>query len=357
MVHLLVGHPIQLALRARRVAGPGVEGAREVAVVAVAADDVGVERDELVLREAPVAGLLEPGVGPGSGGEEAGLDVVAAEGDHALVQDRPELVLAQPGSHRRAEPGDRDLGRADRGAHALQLLGGLDRAGALHRRLRVGEVEALVAERERRPRVGALDPDRRSRPALLADELGDLPGPGPLDGLDPGAGGGVAGGDRGADLVDRLEAFGEVRAAGELVQDHRPGLRDEQVARRVARVEDLHVARAGRVADVHRVEQDARVERVRLHLLAHAAQAVGPDRGEIDRLLHRELVERRQLGQIRPIGVPVEVHRRSLVAGISDYPADAAGVRLTPRRRRAARDRGAGGRARSSRGPPCSRWG
>jgi hypothetical protein len=89
-----------------------------------------------------------------------------------------------------------------------------------------------------------------------------------------------------------------VRAAGELVQDDRSRLRDEQVARWIARVEDLHIARSGRVADVHRVEQDARVERVSRHLLAHAAEAVGPDRREIDRLLHRELIKRRQLGQI-----------------------------------------------------------
>ena len=61
MVHLLVGALIQLALSARRVAGPGVEGAREVAVVAVAADDVRVERDEFVLRQASVGGLLNQG--------------------------------------------------------------------------------------------------------------------------------------------------------------------------------------------------------------------------------------------------------------------------------------------------------
>ena len=43
--------------RLRRVgaSGPGVEGAREVAVVAVAADDVGVERDELARLEAALA--------------------------------------------------------------------------------------------------------------------------------------------------------------------------------------------------------------------------------------------------------------------------------------------------------------
>jgi hypothetical protein len=55
VVHLLVGDLIQLALSARRVVGPGVEGAREVAVVAVAADDVRVERDELAGLEAPLS--------------------------------------------------------------------------------------------------------------------------------------------------------------------------------------------------------------------------------------------------------------------------------------------------------------
>jgi hypothetical protein len=250
-----------------------------------------------------------------------GLDVVAAQGDDALVQDRPQLVLGQARTDRRAEAGDRDLGRTDRCAHALQLLGGLDRPGTLDRRLGVGEVNALVAEGQRRARVDALDADGRARPAVLAHEVGDLFRPGPFDVLDRGPGGGVAGGDRGAYLVDRLEPFGEVRATGELVQDHWSGLRHEQVARRVARVEDLHVACAGRVADVHRVQQHACVERVRLHLLTHAAEAVGPDRHQIDRLPGRKLIERDQLGQVRAVGVPVEVHHRSLSSRAGAPPA------------------------------------
>jgi hypothetical protein len=61
-MHLLVGDPVELALSARGFVGARVEGAGEVAVVAVAADDVGVERDHLVLSEPSIAGLLEPGV-------------------------------------------------------------------------------------------------------------------------------------------------------------------------------------------------------------------------------------------------------------------------------------------------------
>jgi hypothetical protein len=51
VVDLLVGDLIELALPARRLSRAGVEGSREVAVVAVAADHVGIERDQLVLAQ------------------------------------------------------------------------------------------------------------------------------------------------------------------------------------------------------------------------------------------------------------------------------------------------------------------
>src|SRR5688500_7240909 len=108
----------------------------------MAADDVRVERDEFVLPEASLRALLEPGVRTGAGSAQAVLDVDAPKPDHALVQDRPALVRAQSGSHGGPQAGDREPGRASGCAHALQLLGGLDGAGALARRLRVEEVEA-----------------------------------------------------------------------------------------------------------------------------------------------------------------------------------------------------------------------
>jgi hypothetical protein len=67
VVHLLMGDLVQLALLGRGYAGARVEGAGEVAVVAVAADDAGVEGDEFVFAQAAVARLLEPGVGARAG--------------------------------------------------------------------------------------------------------------------------------------------------------------------------------------------------------------------------------------------------------------------------------------------------
>ncbi len=110
------------------------------------------------------------------------------------------------------------------------------------------------------PGVDALDADARPGAAVRAHELCDLGRPRQLGVGDGGAGGDVARGDRRADLVDRLQPLGEVHAAGELVQDDGAVERQEEVAHRVAQVEDLHVARAGRVADVDRVDEDAGVE-------------------------------------------------------------------------------------------------
>jgi hypothetical protein len=133
---------------------------------------------------------------------------------------------------------------------------------------------------------------------VLADRYGNLLRPGRFDGRDRVAGGGVTGGHRRTDLVDRLQALGQVGAAGELVQDDRPGLRDEQVARRIAGVEDLHVACPGGIADVDRVEQHARVQRAGFHLRSHAAEAIGPDHRQIDRLIGLHLIEQRHARQI-----------------------------------------------------------
>ena len=156
----------------------------------------------------------------------------------------------------------------------------------------------MIAQSERRTGIRALEPDSRSGTAMLADRPGNLLRPCRFDGRDRVAGGGVAGGHRRTDLVDRLQALGQVSTAGELVQDDRSGLRDEQVARRIARVEDLHVARPGGIANVDWVKQHARVQRARFHLRSDAAQAIGPDRRQIDRLIALELIEQRQARQI-----------------------------------------------------------
>jgi hypothetical protein len=193
-------------------------------------------------------------------------------------------------------------------ARSVALIG-LDRSRELDRLLRVDEREALGRERRGRARVDALDPDAHATAAELPDQPRGLRGPAPLALRDPGAGGDEAGGERRPHLVDRLQAVREVHAARELEQQHRPVDGDQQVSRRVAEVVDLHVARAGRVADVDRVEQQAGGDVPLGHPHAHALEPVTPERLEIDLLGRRLAVDQPERRQVRPVGVPVEIHR------------------------------------------------
>jgi hypothetical protein len=161
----------------------------------------------------------------------------------------------------------------------------------------------------RRPGIDPLDADGLARAHQRAQRGRGRGRPVRLARADPGPRGDEARGDRGAHLVDGLQPVGQVHAAGELVEDRRPLGGDDQVARRVARVEDLHVARAGGVADVHRVEQQAGRDAAPRHLGAHPAQPVGPDRHHVDAALDRLAVEKGELGQLRPLRVPVQLHR------------------------------------------------
>ena len=97
----------------------------------------------------------------------------------------------------------------------------------------------------------------------------------------PRAGGDVRHGGRRPDLVDRLEPGGEMVAARKLEQHDRPLGRDEQVARRIAGVEHLHVAGAGGVADVDRIEQHAARQLARLQLLPQPPEPAQPQPFEV----------------------------------------------------------------------------
>ncbi len=157
MMHLLVRGLVEVALPRARLVRAAVEGAREVGIIAVTTDHVGIQTDQLVRPDDPVAGLLEPGVGARAGVQQPGLAVVTALGDHLGPEFRPKLIFRDAGPDRAAQPGDAALGGAQRGDDAFHLLRRLDRAGALHGRLRVDQGEALGGQRGGRAGVDALD--------------------------------------------------------------------------------------------------------------------------------------------------------------------------------------------------------
>jgi hypothetical protein len=83
------------------------------------------------------------------------------------------------------------------------------------------------------------------------------------------------------DLVDSLEPLCEVMAALVLEQDHRAFERDEDVTRRIAHGEELHVASVRRVADVDRIDEDARAHVPSLHLRTQPSEAAPPEAGKV----------------------------------------------------------------------------
>jgi hypothetical protein len=236
----------------------------------------------------PLSGLLEPGVGAGSGRQQARLDVLPVEGDHGLVEQRPHLVL---GPARRQPITQRlhpDRGRGQGTADAGDLIDGLNRACALERRLSIHQAQARFCQRSRGTGVHPLDADGRRPPAVQADFVTDLASPGTFGIADPVASRGVARRDRRPYLVYGLEPLGQVHATGELEQHDRSLRRDHERASRVAEVEDLHVPCTAGVAGAHRVDENARVDRALRHLLPDPAQAVAAKRHHVNRILGRQ---------------------------------------------------------------------
>jgi hypothetical protein len=251
----------------------------------VAADGVGVDGDQIARLDDPLSGLLEPRVGAGPGRQQAGLDILPAQGNHSLVEQRPHLVLG-PARHEPVTQGlHPDGGRGEGTADAGDLLGGLDRACALERRLSIHQVKARLCQRSRGTGVHPLDADGRRRAAVPADLLTDLASPGTFGIADPVACRDVARRDRRPYLVYRLEPFGQVHATGELEQHDRTLGRDHKRASRVAEMEYLHVPRTAGIADAHRVNENARVDRAPRHLVPDPPQPVAAKCHHVDRVL------------------------------------------------------------------------
>src|SRR5207244_10894646 len=60
VLNLVMRHAVERLLVGRRLARAAAEGAREVGIVAVAADRVGIERDQLTRPDLAAARLVEP---------------------------------------------------------------------------------------------------------------------------------------------------------------------------------------------------------------------------------------------------------------------------------------------------------
>ena len=298
---------IERFLRARGPARPGVKGAREIRIIAVAADHIGVERHQIACADHMMRAFLKPRVGPGAGIEQPGLAVIAIAGDHRLMHHRPELVLGHPRPQGRAQLAHRRFGRAQAGADAFHLFRRFDRAGHFHRRLRVRHREPLFAKRNCRAGVQPLHAHLGAAADKPGNQIAHFRRPVLFARSDLRPGGNETGGACRAHFVDGVETIGQMQAAGEFEQDRAVGGQQQITRRRIAHRKHLHVAGAGGVADVDRVREDHRAEPACRHLMAQPVAAIVIDRAQVDAGTFRRAVEQRNGGQIAALGVPVEI--------------------------------------------------
>ena len=204
--------------------------------------------------------------------------VLATTADHHVRQHGQELTFADPGGDRRFER--REHVHHYRGVHVEQpqLLWRLDPARFLCDLRGVSDLHASMLERDECRRPQSVDGDRLTRRAELPDGRQRLVGEQVRLGLRivvelPGV-------HRTHVGCAKCRAMHRVRV---LEQDGRSFLRHDGAANERAHRVDGHRARAGRVADVRLVEEQADLDRVVAHRRLKPVQSFEPERLDVVR--------------------------------------------------------------------------
>ena len=165
-----VGTPLLVARRAAaRPPGP-----RDIATIAVAADEVGVESHEIARLDHAVRALLIPGIGPRARGQQTALDPLAAQGDALLMQPRPQLLLGDTGRKRGMHGTDGGLAGGNRLAHGEEFLRRLAGARTLGQLLPVHDLHAEPLQWKEAGNVEPIDRESPVTAAVARNEIGDL---------------------------------------------------------------------------------------------------------------------------------------------------------------------------------------
>ena len=157
--------------------------------------------------------------------------------------------------------------RAERSAHSCNsvvtgrhcevdrrdLFGCLNDLGPVGHGLSVNDVDAVTFQRLESGWVEAVDSESSTSRRARAEQGNNLLGPISGELVDSGAGNEVVPADGVADFGDVVVPVGEVLAALEIEQYDRSLHGDVRVSTRVVQGVDLHIRRAGRVADVDRI--------------------------------------------------------------------------------------------------------
>ena len=293
-VRVRLGIEAPLLVARPRVAHPG---ARDVAAVAVGADQVGVEGHDVAALDDAHRRFAEPRVGARPRRQQATLDPFAPARDVPAVQLGPERVLGDTGPERLVHRRDGLLADGDAVAHQGDLAGRLDQPRVLHHLEPVGDLVAQPLQLDDALRRDTVDGDAPIGAAVLADHRVQIDRPRPCLIHLPRTGQEVEEGNGGAHLVDGGEPGDQqVAAAAEFEEADQAFGRHIDVARLVVGAPDLHVRRVDGVADIQRVVEEDAGEIAFREGLAHTPEPIEAHRVDVagrGAVLHRAVLARR----------------------------------------------------------------
>ena len=280
---LVVGGPVQAALRGGGSGGRAEKGPRQIRSVPEGPDGVGVEGEQIARPQRAIASFLEPRIRSLAGAEQPSVDPLGAALEHPGVVERPQLVFRHAGLQSRSNVRQRVFADGHRVAHAGNLLGRLDEGGLTHDRLGVVQLETLPGKRDATVVVEmAVHREARIALAIAPHHRKDLVRP-PLEPpRGAHAGRRVVPRNGGPHLADGLERLDEVLRAAELEQRRFALGRNHRVAHGHVQGPHLHVADADRVEDVHGVVEQAGAAVAGAQLGLYPVHSVGSQPHPID---------------------------------------------------------------------------
>ena len=157
-------------------------------------------------------------------------------------------------------------------------------------RLAVDDTRALFLQRPDHQRIGPVDGEDVCRAAVFPQRPVDLRRPALRHGFCVIGDQHVVEGDRRADVAHAFQPGAQMAAGCQIEQDRRAVRENQRVADDIVHRPDLHVPRAGSVAQVDRIDRQHRLAVPSVQFLPDTLRAVGADRRLVDGLDARGVV-------------------------------------------------------------------
>ena len=229
-------------------------GPRDIGALAVTADQIGVEGQQIALPHDARAAFLEPRVGARARRQDAGLAPLAVALDVLGMQDGPDLRLAHAGRRLPLHFVERPLAAMLGAAHGGDLVRALDQPGVLHDLLAALDLDAVGLQGDDPGNLHLVDRQAAVIATVPAQHLVDLIRKFARARLLCVARQEVEEARPLAHLADQRQVRGEMAAAVEVPQHHVAVGGDKGGARRIMGDPHVHVGAVRRIADVQRIE-------------------------------------------------------------------------------------------------------